>query len=496
MRWFFKRRISRATNAPRWPLSLPLLWLSDTDDFTLADACEGTMISGATGSGKTSGSGRTLAMEFLRAGMGGLVLTAKPDERALWESYCRETGRTGDLIIFSPTERWRFNFLNYELHRGGSGGGLTENLVNLFSEVLQVAERHGGSGGREDEGYWRRAMRQLVRNAIDLLMFATRKVSIPDLYRVVVSLPTSPAQVGDPAWQQRSFAYQCLEAADAAAKTAIRQRDYELCVDYAILEFPALSEKTRSIIVSTFTSMVDVFQRNLLRELFCTETNLTPEAVQEGKIIVVDLPVKEFGELGQLSQVLMKYVFMRTIERRPLENDPRPVFLWVDESQLFTTDYDFLFQTTARSARVCTVYLTQNLSNYYATLGAGDQGKAAVDSLLANLNTKIMHANGDPITNEWAATLIGRSRQFFVNANNSYQPDNSLLGWFGASNAGQTSAGVSEALEFEVQPRRFTTLRKGGVACHRYVDAIVFQGGRRFQANGKTWLPVTFRQQY
>src|SRR5262249_30249480 len=101
----------------------------------------------------------------------------------------------------------------------------------------------------------------------------------------------------------------------------------------------------------------------------------TPDATADGRIIVMDLPVKEFAEVGRFSQVLMKYVFMRSIERRPQIKNMRPVFLWADESQNFTSPYDFQFAATARSARVCTVYLTQNLSNYYATFGANDDGK-------------------------------------------------------------------------------------------------------------------------
>ena len=192
-------------------------------------------------------------------------------------------------------------------------------------------------------------MRQLVRNCLDLLVMATGNVSIPDLYRLVVSLPTSLAQVSDSAWQEHSFAFKCLKMADAKSKSGSRQRDYELCTDYTLLEFPGLSEKTRSIIVSTFTSMVDVFQRSVLRELFCTATNVTPEVATEGKIILMALPVKEFGEVGQLPQVLMKYVFMRSIERRAPQADLRPVFLWADESQNFTSPYDFQFQTTAQT---------------------------------------------------------------------------------------------------------------------------------------------------
>ena len=41
------------------------------DVWRIRDACEGTMIFGGTGSGKTSGSGRTLATSFLAAGFGG-----------------------------------------------------------------------------------------------------------------------------------------------------------------------------------------------------------------------------------------------------------------------------------------------------------------------------------------------------------------------------------------------------------------------------------------
>ncbi len=152
------------TSRPRtpWHLSEPRLYLSEADPWSNADAFEGTLVLGATGSGKSSGSGREVALSFLRAGFGGLVLTAKPDERALWESYCREAGREGDLLVFGPERALRFNFIDHELKRPGVGAGLTENIVNLLSTVLEVAERGaGGQGGREDEGYWRRAMRHV-----------------------------------------------------------------------------------------------------------------------------------------------------------------------------------------------------------------------------------------------------------------------------------------------------------------------------------------------
>ncbi|MEZ6064111.1 MAG: hypothetical protein R3B90_00030 [Planctomycetaceae bacterium] len=142
---------------------------------------------------------------------------------------------------------------------------------------------------------------------------------------------------------------------------------------------------------------------------------------------------------------------------------------------------------------MATVYLTQNISNLLAGFG-GDNARALTDSLLGNLTTKICHLNSDPVTNEWAASIIGRSRQFFMNMSSSFQPGalSALLpGYYQDS---QSSSGMSEQMEFEVQPRRFTTLRSGGPENRFLVDAIFYQGGRVFEETGKTWLPVTFDQ--
>jgi hypothetical protein len=453
------------------------------------------LATGATGSGKSSGSGQAFALAYLAAGFGGLVLTAKA-ERSLWEGYCRSTGRLKDLRVFSPQTDFRFNFLDYELSRPGAGAGHTSNLVQLFGQILQIATRGtGGGGGREDEGYWRRACDQLLRNAIDLLVMAQGRLSVPDLYRIIVSAPMSLAQVGSEGWRRSSFCFECLSIADEKSKARRQAMDFEIVAAYFTLEFPALSEKTRSVVVSTFTSMIDVIQRGVLADLFCGETNLMPDSIAEGAVVLLDLPVKEFAEVGQFAQVIWKICFQRAMERRDIAANGRPVFLWADEAQFFVTSpFDMQFQTTCRSSRVATVLLTQNVSNFYAAFGHGDAGKSEADSLFANLNTKIFHANGDPITNEWGASLIGRTRQFLSNASSSSQPGDWLSELTGMHPTPQATAGVTEHIDFEVEPQQFTSLRRGGRANRFEVDSIVFQGGRRFHQTGRTWLPVTFSQ--
>lgn len=140
------------------------------------------------------------------------------------------------------------------------------------------------------------------------------------------------------------------------------------------------------------------------------------------------------------------------------------------------------------------MYLTQNISNLLAAFG-GSQAKAVTDSVLGNLQTKVWHANGDPETNQHAASVIGRSRQFFLDGNRQ-QGSVDWLGLFGLGETPPGSSGFSEQMEFDCDRSRFTTLRTGGRGNRWEVDAIVFQGGRRFAASGKSWLPVASRQQF
>ncbi len=84
-----------------------------------------------------------------------------------------------------------------------------------------------------------------------------------------------------------------------------------------------------------------------------------------------------------------------------------PIFLFADEAQFFVSSYDMEFQSTARSARAATVYITQNLPSLYARIG-GRHPQDVADALIGNFQTKIFHSNTDHRTNQWAADMIGR----------------------------------------------------------------------------------------
>lgn len=475
-------RKSRPATAPEpWPVDLPLLDLPTGDRWTLRDAFEGVQIFGETGSGKTSGSGQALARSFLAAGMGGLVLTVKPDEADLWRSLAAKTGAESRLLVVSPGSGHRLNFLDYEYRR--PGGGRTENIVDLFHAVLEALE---GESGRSSDSYWERAVRQLLRNAVDLVAVAEGRVSLSSLKEAVVTAASSPDERDSASWQEASRCFRFVHLGDWRLKTgearAERRRDFEEASRYWLAEFPGLSDKTRSVVVSSFTSMADGLLRGDLHDMFCTDTTFTPELSREGRVIVLDLPVKQWGQVGRSAQLLFKHAWQCAVERQAGTDCRRPVFLWADEAQFFLSPRDLDFQTTARSSRACTVYLTQNLPNYFTKVSR----ESMVRAFLGNLGTKIFHANTDPATNEWAADVIARSWQSRATVNTSEEQRE-------RKDRDREGYSVSQSLEHDVIPQTFTHLRKGGDRHDRKVDAILFQGGRPW-ANGKTHLRLTFRQ--
>jgi hypothetical protein len=438
------------------------------DAFRIGDALTGVCVFGATGSGKTSGPAKHLALGYLANDFGGLVLCAKKEERRQWEEWAKLTGRADDLIIIDAHGQWRFNFLDWEASRAGEGGGLTINIVALLDEMARnIAGTAGKEEGGGDNKFFEDSLHHLCVNIVDLPIFADLQVSLPLLRSIVVTAPTSLKELEDPDWQKNSTCWAIIQEAEQKLKGADEDllEDFQECVNYWLREFPVLSEKTRSIIVLSFSMLVRPFITRPLRKLFSTDTNVRPEDAFDGKIIIVDLPVQEFRLAGRVANLAWKYCFQIAVMRRmqPQNGYLRPCFLWADEAQNFVSDFDAEYQAVARSAGGCTVYLTQNRESYRRVLGNDD----AVDSLLGNLQAKFFCQNsGD--TNEWAAKLLGE-RYVQVAGTNVSRSDQG------------SSGGVSrnEQKRYYVESAQFTTLRRGGDINGFRVESICYKGGVR-----------------
>jgi TraM recognition site of TraD and TraG len=487
-------RVEVVRTSDRWKPCAKVLDWSKKDSLSLESAYQNLFICGAPGSSKTTASGAAFAEGLLRLGCGGLVLTAKPDEIPRWLKYCRQAGRSRDVAVFGPGEG--FNFIDYERTRDGKGAGFTQNIVDLIEVACEIGDRSQAQRGSGlDEGrFWRDARRQLCASAVVVLSLGHGRVRPTELYDLVLSAPRSLIEKDSAQWRAESFCAQSLLQAEERCGTSDERADLELAARYLLCEFPALSDKTRSNVISTLSAMIDVLLRTPARNMLCGETTITPEFAQNGGIIIMGCPLLEHGFAGSMIQGIFKYSFQRALVRRDVAVSRRPVFIFADEFQCFLNSFDQEFFATCRSFRALNVCLTQNIPNLYAALGGEQRGKAQVDSILGNMNLKVMHANGDPVTNQWASTSIGTSKQYVFSANTTH---NGADWWTGTGySPPQISAGMTESYELDVQPAEFTRLKAGGRRNRWQADAIVFQSGQLFADTGKTWRRATFRQKF
>jgi type IV secretory pathway TraG/TraD family ATPase VirD4 len=253
-------------------------------------------------------------------------------------------------------------------------------------------------------------------------------------------------------------------------------------IEAFIDSFLDLNEKTRSIIDFSFSGFLFRLLRDPIYSLFCSRPcNVFPEDCAKGKIILINLPVKQFHKVGRDCQIMLKYIWQRAMEKRVVNNDTLPVFLWADEAQNFLHEEDPNFLATARSSRIATVYLTQNLPNYKANMG-GAGSEHRVMSLLGTLATKIFHANADIETNKYASDLIGDVHYSEKSRTQSY--------------GGQTSESSTETLKIDksIRPEEFGRLKTGGNANSLSVEAIAhFQS---LNSDKKNFLKLEFNQDY
>src|SRR5665213_2999436 len=470
------------------PLTMLCTWFGPTDGFQLADALTGVSGFGATGSGKTSGPAAHLAVSYLALGLGGLVLCAKKEEREQWQRWAAIAKRENDLVIFDGSGKWRFNFLEWEAKRQGEGGGFTMNIVSLLDEIAgAIASGAGDVEGGGENKFFEDALHYMNTNLVELPVFAGLPLTLPLMRSIVSTAPQTTAQVDSEEWREKSICWAVVKRAEAAMEHADEtvRADFEEWRLYWLQEWPALHEKTRSVINLSFSMLARPFLTRPLRELFSSkDNNIAPEDAFDGKIIIIDLPVQEYRLAGRVANLAWKYCYQIAVLRRkpPPTGYLRPVFLWADEAQNFISEFDAEYQAVARSAGGCTVYLTQNRESYRRVLNNDD----AVDSLLGNLQAKFFCQNTGG-TNEWAARLLGEAW---------IQSYGSSIGHQARDEGGGTpSAGVNitEQRRYLVEPSRFTTLKRGGPKNNFAVECIVYNGGAIFP-NGQPYTLLTFEQ--
>jgi hypothetical protein len=275
-----RTRLMAALRQYPYNLDEPLLWFAN-HPWRIRDALEGTAILGDTGSGKTSGSGKTIAKALLNAGFGGLVLCKKTDESETWIRLAVECGRQEQLLVVNPRQAWRFNFLDYNFLRRGEGAGFVENAVQLFMNVIENRRDMANQSDRQQR-FFIDNTRRLLRYSMEALLLAGEPVTMDGLRRLVNSTPYPHPQTGQQVWPEDSFLalilakgiyrhQRQLNGNVAADSTPQDIREY-FEQDFAR---PGSNRQSAGIL-STFLGMAEPYLSGPVKDVFCTTTNFLP----------------------------------------------------------------------------------------------------------------------------------------------------------------------------------------------------------------------------
>ena len=474
------------------------------------DHMEGCLVAGQTGSGKSSGVAKHIALSMLVEGFSFCVLCAKPGERRVWEEYAYRTRREKDLIVFSEDSPYSFNVIDYELNREGKGSGERESVVNTLMSLVEQVRIHRVGGNGKDEKFWDDALRVNIKRNVALHQLAGEPVTIASLRKVVVdSFDEHDLKryndihrgLTDPNVDQRDkekifdelqqwirnnhFLYLFTKANGREDLSNEELEDMQLVGDYWLNEWPRLAEKTVSIIKATFTALVEPFLDGVLRKKFATETSheIIPERVlKEGKILVVDFNVKDYGLAGILASTIYKNAYQRAAERRDveMETNPIPSCLFIDEYSYFCSPLsDSLFQSTARSSLVATLYVVQNINLIEFCMGE-HMPHSRARSLLGNLNLKYFCCNDNADTNHWASSLCG---QHLIDVESRSIEGNR-----------QGSRSYSQQFQDRITPDHYSTLKTGGNINNGIVEAVAFKAGKKWDSEGNNFTVLEFDQ--
>lgn len=484
-------------------LDTPLLSFGG-EVFDLRAACEAVLIQGAPGSGKSSSSARAFRQALLSSGAGGLFACAKVEEAANLIAEIEAAGRGADLVRIDGTAQERCNLLDFAFAEFG-GPGFEGNLVQMLrrmAEATRVADdRSAGDSG--ENSYFLDGAMKWAANAFPLLLVAEGTIRLSDLNRFIASLPSSKADLQSADWQKGY----CSQVHQAVARTSEEDSEAgryarQVVNDHGIFfltEVPTLDNRPRSSIASTLTNLIYPFLSGKLAQIFTKDTTFTPNACRDGRLIVMDLPTLKYGAMGAVAQSLLKYLFGLAMQSRPVSAETRPVLLYLDECQNFLSASDADLLAMARSAKICSVFITQDQPTFFAKIG-----EEAAKSLLGKFGTRIYHANLSYETNLAAAELIGKVQKFHVGqtqgtamnaGSGGSQQDGSgaFQGQDGKSASwGQSSSGY---LDYEIPPDHFATKLRAGSKANGYkADAIVVRGNRNWKRTGRHWIQAEFSQ--
>ena len=431
-------------------------------------ACQHMLITGASGSGKTSAVGKLVLLSHLYDGSSMLFLPVKTTDVGFLTKLAERAGRVNDLVLIEPSKTGDptllWNPLAWYQHHPHMVAA-TENIVRLIATLSEIGQQ--GSADN-DEAIWAHGRDRLCAELVTLHNLAEEQLSFQSMMLCLSELPDEPGQALTEAFRGKYLGrllYRMAQRFDDM--TTSQQHEANRVAEYFDVSFPSIAEKTRSIFRAMLENVLAPWCRPPFLELCNGDTTVSPETVlEQGKIVIPCLPVHTYGIAGQMYLSAWKRALQEASLARRYEQGERVTLLYSDEAQMLLHESDVGFAATVRSAGISLCYLTRTYEQIAYSMG-GPQGDELASAFCSNMAVKVFCRN-DGRTAQFAESLLGRERSLYASGG---------VSGYGSGQPGSLSGNFSEQMESVLNARLINQLRTGGPRHGHVVDAVVQYAG-------------------
>lgn len=390
--------------------------------------CRGWLITGDTGSGKTSSGINQLAHQVFQnePTWGGLCI----DEKGVyWETLAamaRHYGREHDLIHLQiraddTDVHWT------PPHRYNLTGDRSIPFTTYAKFIVDTATSLGQGG---DKGFFKSQAQTHIAHALEMLFELNRPVTLRGAFELL---------------SDRELLEEEMENLESLLDTPRRDAVYAHFAN----RFLTQPDEQLGGVRETIANYLQYFLTPEVAEVFCTgESTFDFAAIDSGKIILTTMPQKFQTERRYVNTFLKLLYYNHALRRFDQTKSARAknnlLILWADEAQRFmtasedgTSDYNCV--DVIREAGATVVAAAQSTTSLVPPLG-NDKAKV----LTLNLRNRLIFRAADEADAVQAADFLGKKR--VVKRSWGYS-------------AGRASSNYSETEEHKIKPHKLRNLR-------------------------------------
>ncbi len=355
--------------------------------------CRGWLITGDTGSGKTSSGVNQLAHQVFQNGdkWGGLCI----DEKGVyWETLvgmAKHYNRESDLIHLQirPDQHPRWN----PPHRFNLTGDRSIPFTTYAKFVVDTATSLGQGG---DKGFFKSQAQTHIAHALEMLHELDRPVTLQGAFELL-----SDSRVMERAHADLARLGQSPARIDLLAHFSNR--------------FMNQPPEQLGGVRETIGNFLQYFITPEIAEVFCSrESTFSYQDLDQGKIILTTMPQKFQTERRYVNTFLKLLFYNHALRRfdkpKAERTEDNLLILWADEAQRFMTasedgmsDYNCV--DVIREAGATIVVVAQSSTSFIPPLG-NDKSKV----LTLNLRNRIIFRSADEADAVQSADFLGKHK--------------------------------------------------------------------------------------